>query len=106
MTFGKKTTLEELKAAWQVGSTVDVPVSSTSFSKDVAKVFSRAKKRAGTVNKQVILEFRDTQGLPIGAFSTHPTELEVLVGGRFEVLSATGRGDILNVVLKQTASLP
>jgi len=100
----KEVSMADLRGAWSVGSTVDVPLSSASFSRSVA--WDYAAKTNSRLNS-VVLHFQDTQGLPIGALSKYTAEAEVLIGGQFEVISARMAGkSVLNVVLRQIARFP
>jgi len=103
----KKGSIDDVAALFQQGATVDLPLSSATTQRSVAKLFNRITKGApdDLGHIPVMATIQNAQGLEVGAFSTFG-EAEVVIGGRFEIISVRKSGGTVNIVLRQIARLP
>lgn len=101
-------TERQLLASWKKGDTVDIGLSSASLDKRIAEDFANLKKGE---QRSLLMEFQNSQGLPIQQMSDFPDEVEILIGGRFEIVSTKvqfqpGGGNFVKVILRQVERLP
>lgn len=100
-------TPEELLARNQVGGTFDMNISSFSTDRKISKGFAEATQKKGMT--QIMMRVEDTQSaLPIENFApsrVFAQEKEWVTGGRFEIVSSKVRGGVVELVVRQVATL-
>lgn len=92
-TFREGDTLKNVMRDYPVGKSFDLPIASTSKSKELALRYGSPVKGLAVKGTGIVFGARNSKGLDIDKISQYPGQQEVLISGRFHVNSRRVRDD-------------